>query len=121
MPTVRLFLHVALAGVYVFLTSITLLVQLASSNETVAGLVVLTLVGAWAGASSMLRTTWSLVAAGGGVALLTLFALSGIAFNFYVNLWIGLVMVPLAIVLLLLVAWRRFSVDEEVQTLPATH
>jgi hypothetical protein len=114
-------MHVALAGVYVFLTSLTLLVQLSSSDVTLTGLGVLTLVGAWAGASSTLRTKESLVAAGGGVAMLTLLALRGQAFNFYVNLWIGFVMVPLALALLMVVAWRRFSDDDEVQTLPATH
>jgi hypothetical protein len=96
-------------------------VQLSSSDVSVMGLGVLTLVGAWAGASSTLRTRESLIAAGGGVALLTLLALRGQAFNFYVNLWVGLVMVPLAIALLMIVAWRRFSDDDEVQTLPATH
>lgn len=117
----RLLLHVALAGTYVFLTSLTLLVQLASSDASVTGMGVLTLMGAWAGASSTLRTKESLIGAGGGVALLTLLAMRGHSFNFYVNLWIGVVMVPLAIALLMIVAWRRFSDDEEAQTLPATH
>ena len=121
MPTLRLLLHVALAGVYVFLTSLTLLVQLASSDASVMGMGILTLMGAWAGASSTLRTRESLIAAGAGVGLLTLLALRGHAFNFYVNLWVGVVMVPLAVMLLLIVAWRRISDDEEVQTLPATH
>jgi hypothetical protein len=53
--------------------------------------------------------------------MLTLLALGGRAFNFYVSLWIGLVMVPLAMMLLAVVAWRRFSDDDDVQTLPATH
>jgi hypothetical protein len=121
MPTLRLLLHVALAGVYVFLTSLTLLVQLASSNVTVTGLGVLTLVGAWAGASSTLRTKESLLAAAGAIAALLALTLRGPWFNFYLTWWIAYAMVPLASTLWLLVAWRRFSDDEEDQTLPATH
>lgn len=121
MPTLRLLMHVGLAGVYVCLTSLTLLAQLSSTNVTFTGLGLLTLVGAWAGASSTLRTKESLFAAAGGIALLMLLTLRGAWFNFYLNWWIGLVMVPLAMFLWLIVAWRRFSDDEQVQTLPATH
>ena len=49
-------LHVMLAGVYVFLTSVTLLVQLAGPELSLLGVGLLTLLGAWAGASSTLRT-----------------------------------------------------------------
>lgn len=121
MPTLRLLLHVALAGVYVFLTSLTLLVQLASTGTTYTGMAVLTLVGAWAGASSTLRTKESLVGAAGAIALLLALTLRGPWFNFYLTWWIGYAMVPLASLLWLLVAWRRSSDDDEVQTLPATH
>jgi hypothetical protein len=123
MSTVRLLLHVMLAGVYVFLTSVTLLFQLASSNVTLTGTGVLTLVGAWAGASSTLRTKESLYLAAGGVALLLLLALRGTAFNFYVNVWILLVMVPLSICVWAVVAWRRWSDEHEgdVQTWRPIH
>ena len=127
MSTVRLLIHVLLAGVYVFLTSLTLLVQLASSDRTFAGLAVLTLLGAWAGASSTLRSRQSLYAAGAGVVLLLLFGISGGVFNVYVNLWVLFGMVPLAASLWLVVAWRRWSDDtasksaEGPHTLRATH
>lgn len=59
-------LHVVLAGVYLFFTSVTLLVQLGTSNLTFLGAGVLMLTGAWAGASSTLRTKESLYAAAAG-------------------------------------------------------
>lgn len=122
MSTVRLLIHVLLAGVYVFLTSLTLLVQLGSSELTVTGLAVLTLLGAWAGASSTLRTRESLYAAGAGVSLLLLLAIRGGAFNVFVNLWILFGMVPLAASVWLVVAWRRWADGaDEPQTLRATH
>src|SRR4051812_31735390 len=122
MSTVRLFIHVLLAGVYVFLTSLTLLVQLASSDLTLTGLALLTLLGAWAGASSTLRTAESLYAAAAGVGTLLLLTLRGGSFNSFVNLWILFAMIPLATAVWLVVAWRRWS-DEapRPQTLRATH
>ena len=119
MSTVRFLLHVLFAGTYVFLTSVTLLVQLASTGVTFLGVAVLTLLGAWAGASSTLRTQKSLVAAAVGVLLLLALALRG-QFNFYLNLWVAAVMVPIAATVWLLVAWRRWS-DEAPHTLPQTH
>ena len=122
MSRVRLLLHVALAGVHVFLTSLTLLFQLASSGVTMTGLGALTLVGAWAGASSTLRSKESLYAAAAGVALLMLLALRGAAFNFFVNVWILIVMVPLSISVWAVVAWRRWSDEVEApESLRVTH
>ena len=122
MSTIRFVLHVLLAGTYVFFTSVTLLVQWASSDCTLAGVILVTLLGAWAGASSTLRTKQSLVVAAAGVALMLLLALTGRAFNFYVNLWVLLVMVPLCTSLWLVVAWRRSSDDPPAaHTLRATH
>ena len=123
MATVRLLLHVMLAGVYVFLTSVTLLVQLTSSDLTLMGGGVLTLLGAWAGASSTLRTKESLYAAAAGVGLLLLLALRGYTYNLVVTFWILVVMVPLSLTLWLVVAWRRWSevAEEEAHTLRATH
>ena len=109
MSTLRLMLHVLLAGVYVFLTSLTLLVQSMSAARTVGGGVLLLLLGAWAGASATLRSLPSLMAAGAGVSLLFLLAVSGGAFSFSVNFWVLTVMVPLAAGLWAVVAWRRFS------------
>lgn len=121
MATVRLLLHVMLAGVYVFLTSVTLLMQLTSSDLTLMGGGVLTLLGAWAGASSTLRTKESLYAAAAGVGLLLLLALRGHTYNLVVTFWILVVMVPLSLTLWLVVAWRRWSDEaEEAQPLRAT-
>lgn len=111
MRTCRLLLHVVLAGVYVFLTSVTVLAQLGSSNLTWSGLSVLVLLGAWAGASSTLRTATSLVAAAVGVTLQLAFAASGHFFNPYVGFWVLVVMTPLAFSLVGLVAWRRWADD----------
>lgn len=114
-------LHVMLAGVYVFLTSLTLLVQLAGPVSFV-GVAVLTLLGAWAGASSTLRTKESLFAAAAGVGLLLLLALRGTAFSSWMNVWITTVMVPLSLSVWAVVAWRRASEEaEEAHTLRATH
>jgi hypothetical protein len=121
MPTVRFLLHVLFAGLHVFLTSVTLLVQWGSTGLTFAGVAVLTLLGAWAGASSTLRTKQSLLAAAFGVFLLLALALRG-QFNFYLNLWVAVVMVPLSALVWLVVAWRHWSDDpEEPHTLRATH
>ena len=112
MSTVRFLLHVLFAGTYVFLTSVTLLVQLASTGVTFTGVAVLTLLGAWAGASSTLRTKQSLVAAAVGVFLLLALAFRG-QFNFFLNLWVAAVMVPLSALVWLIVAWRRWADDPE--------
>lgn len=106
MPTLRLVLHVLLAGLYVFLTGLTLLLQLESSDLSLAGMVVLTLMGAWAGASAVLRSLPSLIAAGAGIGALALLALSGGLFNHYLRLFVLVVLVPLALVLWGVVAWR---------------
>ncbi len=122
MSTVRLLIHVLFAGVYVFLTSLTLLVQLASSDLTITGLALLTLLGAWAGASSTLRTRESLYGSAAGIGLLLLLAVRGGTFNVFVNLWILFFMVPLAATVWLVVAWRRWADEPEAgQTLRATH
>ncbi|MDP1829093.1 MAG: hypothetical protein Q8L48_37870 [Archangium sp.] len=121
MSTVRYLLHILLGGVHVFLTSLTLLVQLASTGTTFTGVATLTLLGAWAGASSTLRTKQSLITAAVGIALLLLLAVRG-QFNFYLNLWVAAVMVPLSALLWLLVAWRRWGDDgDPAHTLRATH
>ena len=109
MSTLRLLIHVLLAGTHVFLTSLTLLVQWSSSDFTWTGMALLLLLGAWSGASSTLRTRESLVAAGAGIGVLLLLALHGQAFNFYVNVWVLLVMVPLSLAVWLIVAWRLAS------------
>lgn len=115
-------LHVMLAGVYVFLTSVTLLVQLAGPELSLLGVGVLTLVGAWAGASSTLRTQESLFAAAAGVGSLLLLALRGTAFNYWMNVWIIVVMVPLSLGVWAVVAWRRASEEaQEAHPLRATH
>ena len=115
-------LHVMLAGVYVFLTSLTLLVQLAGPELSILGVGVLTLLGAWAGASSTLRTKESLSAAAAGVGLMLLLALRGNAFSTWMNVWIIMVMVPLSLTVWAVVAWRRASEEaEEAHTLRATH
>ncbi len=115
-------LHVMLAGVYVFLTSVTLLVQLAGPELSLLGVGVLTLLGAWAGASSTLRTHESLFAAAAGVGLLLLLALRGNAFNYWMNVWIIVVMVPLSLGVWAVVAWRRASEEApEAHSLRATH
>ena len=115
MSTVRLLLHVLLAGVHVFLTSLTLLMQLGSAEPTLHGIAMLVLLGAWAGASSTLRTRQSLSAAAAGIGLLLLLALQGGSFNFFVNLWIVVVMVPLSISVWAIVAWR-FWAEEPLPT-----
>ena len=121
MSTVRLVLHVILAGVYVFLTSLTLLVEATSSARTAAGGLVL-LLGAWAGASSTLRSLPSLLAAGAGIVLLFLLAVRGGSFSFDVNLWVLTVMGPLAAGLWTVVAWRRLCESPaRVHTFRATH
>ena len=112
MSTVRFLLHVLFAGTYVFLTSVTLPVQLASTDLTFAGMTVLTLLGAWAGASSTLRTAQSLGASAAGVFLLLALALRG-QFNFHLNFWVAVVMVPLCATVWLIVAWRRWADDPE--------
>lgn len=115
-------LHVMLAGVHVFLTSLTLLVQLAGNDSSLLGAGVLTLLGAWAGASSTLRTRESLSAAAAGVGLMMLLALRGSAFSTWMNVWILGVMVPLSLGVWAVVAWRRASEEaEEAQPLRATH
>ena len=115
-------LHVMLAGVYVFLTSLTLLVQLAAPELSLVGVGVLTLLGAWAGASSTLRTKESLYAAAAGVGLMLLLALRGNAFSTWMNVWITVVMVPLSLSVWAVVAWRRTSEEaEEAHELRATH
>lgn len=121
MSTLRLTLHVLLAGLYVFLTALTVMAQWSSSDGTLVGMVVLTLVGAWAGASSMLRTLPSLVAAGAGIGALTLLALAGGVFNHSLGLFILVVMVPLALGLFAVVAWRASVETNEPPraTLPA--
>ena len=120
MPTLRLTLHVLLAGLYVFLTSLMVPAQW-SSDGSFAGVVVLTLVGAWAGASSMLRTMPTLIAAGAGIGAMFLFALAGGVFNHYLGLFILVVMVPLALSLWAVVAWRASAETNEPPraTLPA--
>lgn len=121
MSTVRYLLHILLGGLHVFLTSLTLLVQLASTGTTFGGVATLLLIGAWAGASSTLRTKHSLVTAAAGIALLLLLAMRG-QFNFYLNLWVAVVMVPLSALLWLIVAWRRWCDDcDQTHTLRATH
>ena len=111
-----------LAGVYVLFTSLTLLVQLAGPELSFLGVAVLTLLGAWAGASSTLRTKESLSAAAAGVGLMLLLALRGNAFSSWMNVWITVVMVPLALCVWAVVAWRRASEEaEEAHTLRATH
>ena len=107
---------------HVFLTSLTLLVQLGSVDTTVTGIGLLVLLGAWAGASSTLRTRQSLSAAAAGVGVLLLLALHGGSFNFVVNLWIAAVMVPLSICVWTLVAWRFWAEEPaHAHTLRATH
>lgn len=110
MRLVRLLFHVVLAGVYVFLTSVTLLVQLAASGSGV-GLALVLLLGAWAGASATLRTKASLSLAALGAVALALLAHGGQAFAPPVALWVQLVLVPLVGLLWAVVAWRRWVDD----------
>ena len=113
MPTLRLTLHVLLAGVYVFLTALMVPAQWSDSAGSLTGVVVLTLVGAWAGASSMLRTMPSLIAAGAGIVAMLVLALAGNVFNHYLGLFILVVMVPLALSLWGVVAWRASAETNE--------
>lgn len=111
MRTCRLLLHVMLSGVYVFLTSVTVLAQLTSSDLSWSGMSVLVLLGAWAGASSTLRTTTSLATAAVGATLQLALAASGHFFNHFVGLWVALIMTPLAFSLIGLVGWRKWADD----------
>ena len=119
MATLQRVMHVLLAGLYVFLSSVTVLAQLLA-DDSVVGLAVtgLTgLMGAWAGASATLRTRGSLVLAALGAALLALLSVVPGVMHGALQVWVGGVLAPLAMVLWALVVWRRAR--DETVTQPA--
>lgn len=109
-------MHVLLAGLYVFLSSVTVLAQLLA-DDSVVGLAVTGLMGAWAGASATLRTRGSLVLAALGAALLALLSVVPGVMHGALQVWVGGVLAPLAMVLWALVVWRRAR--DETVTQPA--
>ena len=109
MPLLRLCLHILFAGLHVFFTALALLLQISGPGLTVMGVGLLLLLGAWAGASSMLRTKQSLISAAAGIGLLFALALRGDSFSFEVNVWVLAVMVPLSLALWAVVAWRTLN------------
>lgn len=112
METLQRIVHVAVASLYVFLTSVTVLAQLVA-EDPLPGLVLTGLMGAWAGASATLRTRGSLVLAAVGAALLAVSsALPGVMHD-ALRVWVGAVMAPLAMVVWAVVVWRR-ATDEAV-------
>jgi|GEM_PF-4123089 hypothetical protein len=110
--TLRLLLHITLAGLTVFVSALTAVVQLENSELSVLGLVLVVLLGAWAGASSMLRTWGSLMGAGVAATTLLVLALDGRSFNHYVNLFLIAMYLPLVMSLWAVVAWRHGADDE---------
>lgn len=116
MATLQRVMHVLLAGLYVFLSSVTVLAQLLA-DDSVVGLAVTGLMGAWAGASATLRTRGSLVLAALGAALLALLSVVPGAMHGALQVWVGGVLAPLAMVLWALVVWRRAR--DETVTQPA--
>lgn len=116
MATLQRVMHVLLAGLYVFLSSVTLLAQLLA-DDSVVGLAVTGLMGAWAGASATLRTRGSLVLAALGAALLALLSVVPGVMHGALQVWVGGVLAPLAMVLWALVVWRRAR--DETVTQPA--
>lgn len=116
MATLQRVMHVLLAGLYVFLSSVTVLAQLLA-DDSVVGLAVTGLMGAWAGASATLRTRGSLVLAVLGAALLALLSVVPGVMHGALQVWVGGVLAPLAMVLWALVVWRRAR--DETVTQPA--
>ncbi len=116
MATLQRVMHVLLAGLYVFLSSVTVLAQLLA-DDSVVGLAVTGLMGAWAGASATLRTRGSLVLAALGAALLALLSVVPGVMHGALQVWVGGVLAPLAMVLWALVVWRRAR--DETVTQPA--
>ncbi|MGV3625370.1 MAG: hypothetical protein ACO1OB_31455 [Archangium sp.] len=112
METLQRIVHVALAGLYVFLTSVTVLAQL-TAEESVVGLALTGLMGAWAGASATLRTRGSLILAAVGAATLALLSIFPGAMHDGLRFWVGAVMAPLAMLVWVVVVWRR-ATDETV-------
>lgn len=112
MGTLQRIVHVMVASLYVFLTSLTVLAQLVN-EESMAGLALTGLMGAWAGASATLRTRGSLVLAALGAAALALLSIFPGAMHDSLRLWVGAVMAPLAMVVWVVVVWRR-ATDETV-------
>ena len=105
MQSLRVTLHILLAGLYVFLSALTVMAEW-GGDGTIVGIVVLILVAAWAGASSMVRTLPSLIAAGAGIGALGLLSFAGDVFNHYLGLFVLVVLVPLGLSLLAVVTWR---------------
>ncbi|MFZ5446611.1 MAG: hypothetical protein ACOZQL_41875 [Myxococcota bacterium] len=118
MRLLRLIAHVTLAGVYVFLTSLTVLMQLLSGGSWL-GLFALLVVGGWAGASATLRTRGSLVFAGLAISGLFVLAKSSWCFATFVAFWVLLALVPLSLLLWVLVAWRHGVDDLTLEAQPA--
>lgn len=110
MVALQRIVHVLVASVYVFLTSVTVLAQLIAEDSLV-GLVLTGLMGAWAGASATLRTRGSLVLAAVGAAGLAVLSLLPGVMHDALRLWVGSVMAPLAMLVWLVVVWRR-ATDE---------
>ena len=112
MGTLQRIVHVLVAGLYVFLTSLTVLAQLVN-EESLPGLALTGLMGAWAGASATLRTRGSLILSAFGALALALLSIFPGAMHDALRMWVGTVMAPLAMVVWVVVVWRR-ATDETV-------
>lgn len=111
MTSLQRIVHVLVASLYVFLTSVTVLAQLLAEDSAV-GVFVTALMGAWAGASATLRTKGSVVLAAIGAASLALLAVVPGVLHESLRPWVGGVMAPLAMVLWVVVVWRLNTVAE---------
>ncbi len=113
MATLQRIVHVLVASLYVFLTSVTVLAQLVAEGSVV-GVVIIGLMGAWAGASATLRTKGSVVLAAIGAASLAVVAAVPGALSASLRPWVGGVLAPLAMLLWVVVVWRLNSVETQV-------